>query len=196
MKDTQEYYKNKKPFDGESKEQTDRVKQWYELDDKYNQLRNIKTDDGKPPEWAKKYPLVYQSKAINDKFGFDSQESKNFYKNNGNNYKAQKALYDAENLDLINQMRAIEGVPSLGQEAYSQLTNIKNTSRSDKWDNNKPKKEKVPKAKDTIEILRLKRQKLPTLRLATFKAKTPVLRLAKSTKSEPKKLTVRKIRVK
>ena len=196
MKDTQEYYKNKKPFDGESKEQTDRVKQWYELDDKYNQLRNIKTDDGKPPEWAKKYPLVYQSKAINDKFGFDSQESKNFYKNNGNNYKAQKALYDAENLDLINQMRAIEGVPSLGQEAYSQLTNIKNTSGSDKWDNNKPKKEKVPKAKDTIEILRLKRQKLPTLRLAPLKAKTPVLRLAKSTKSEPKKLTVRKIRVK
>lgn len=54
----------------------------------------------------------------------------------------------------------------------------------------------VPKAKDTIEISRLKRQKLPTLRLATSRAKTPVLRLAKSTKSEPKKLTVRKIRVK
>lgn len=54
----------------------------------------------------------------------------------------------------------------------------------------------VPKAKDTIEISRLKRQKLPTLRLAPSRAKTPVLKLAKGTKSEPKKLTVRKIRVK
>jgi hypothetical protein len=54
----------------------------------------------------------------------------------------------------------------------------------------------VPKAKDTIELARLRRQKLPTLRLATSRAKTPVLKLAKSTKSEPKKLTVRKIRVK
>jgi hypothetical protein len=54
----------------------------------------------------------------------------------------------------------------------------------------------VPKAKDTIELARLKRQKLPTLRLATSRAKTPVLRLAKNAKAEPKKLTVRKIRVK
>jgi hypothetical protein len=54
----------------------------------------------------------------------------------------------------------------------------------------------VPKAKDTIELARLRRQKLPTLRLSPLKAKTPVLRLAKSAKSEPKKLTVRKIRVK
>ena len=54
----------------------------------------------------------------------------------------------------------------------------------------------VPKAKDTIELLRLRRQKLPTIKIAPSRAKTPVLRLAKSTKSEPKKLTVRKIRVK
>jgi hypothetical protein len=54
----------------------------------------------------------------------------------------------------------------------------------------------VPKAKDTIELARLRRQKLPTIRLAPLKAKAPVLKLAKSTKSQPKKLTVRKIRVK
>jgi len=54
----------------------------------------------------------------------------------------------------------------------------------------------VPKTKDTIEILKLRRQKLPTLRLAPSRAKTPVLKLARSAKSEPKRLTVRKIRVK
>ena len=171
VKQTKEYYADKKPVNAEERKQTDRVKQWYELDDKYQSLKNIQTDDGKAPEWAKQYPLVYQSKAINEKYGFDSPQSKNFYKNNGDNYRAQKALYDNENLELINQMRAIEGVPPLGAEAYSQATNIKDTSGKGGKGGKGGVKVKVPKVKGDLELLKLKSQ--PKIRIQNLKRTVP-----------------------
>lgn len=126
MGKVKDYYNQKVEQDGAS-EQTKRVTDWYALNDQYNGLKTLTTDDGKAPEWATSFPLTYQSKAINDKYGFDSQESKNFYKVNGDAYKAEKANYDAANLDLINKMRAIEGYPDMSAEQYAQVTSIKNT---------------------------------------------------------------------
>ena len=196
VKQTKEYYADKKPVNAEERKQTDRVKQWYELDDKYQSLKNIQTDDGKAPEWAKQYPLVYQSKAINEKYGFDSPQSKNFYKNNGDNYRAQKALYDNENLELINQMRAIEGVPPLGAEAYSQATNIKDTSGKGGKGGKGGVKVKVPKVKGDLELLKLKSQ--PKIRIQNLKRTVPSApaKGIKLSKIKLKNIQANKIKVK
>jgi hypothetical protein len=126
MDKVKNYYNQKAEQEG-SNDQTKRVVDWYALNDQYNGLKTLTTDDGKTPEWASKYPMVYQQKAITDKYGFDSQESKNFFKANGDAYKAEKANYDVANLDLINKMRVIEGYPPMSAEQYAQVTSIKNT---------------------------------------------------------------------
>lgn len=132
MDKVRDFYGSKTDKTDSDYKQTERVKNWYELSDQYNGLRALTTDDGKEPEWAKSYPLVYQQKRINDKYGFDSDESKNFFRANGDGYKAQKEQYDAANLDLINKMREIEGYPPMSAEQYAQVTKIADTDGDSK----------------------------------------------------------------
>lgn len=116
------YYDSKQPTDSDF-EQTKRVKDWYSLSDQYNKL----SDPVEENEWTKKYPVVAQQKAISEKYGFDSDQSKSFFKANGDAYKEQKALYDGEKLSLINKMREIEGYPPMSEDAYAQATKIADT---------------------------------------------------------------------
>lgn len=127
MDRVKEYYNNKAETVDSDYEQTERVKNWYALNDQYNGLRTTVTDDGGEPEWAKQFPTVYQQKLVNQTYGFDSEESKNFFKTYGDAYKAEKALYDQENLALINKMREIEGYPPMSEQQYAQVTTIENT---------------------------------------------------------------------
>jgi len=177
-----EYYNNKKETPDSDYEQTQRVVKWYDINDQYNDLRNFKPDDGSEPAWAEQFPIVYQQKVINDTFGFDSDESKNFFKAYGDAYKEEKAGYDAENLVLINQMREIEGFPPLSKQAYSQATAIKNTddddSGSSKYGSSsksgsttvsvkrgsygQKKALKLPSAKIKIAKVKINRSKKPT----------------------------------
>ena len=112
---------------------TARVKEWEALDDKLSSFYYDK-EAKEAPAWAKDFPLVFQQKAINDKFGFDSPESKTFFKGNADAYQAQKEGYDKAQLEVINAMRVIEGVPPMSWEAYQQATEIADTDTSDDKD--------------------------------------------------------------
>ncbi len=122
QKKVADYYKNKAKDTGDSDyKQTQRVVDWYALNDQYNTLRSEATD----------FPLVAKQKAITEKYGFDSAESKNFFRANSSAYKAQKEQYDAANLDLINKMREIEGYPPMSAEQFKQVNTIADTDGSD-----------------------------------------------------------------
>lgn len=174
------YYNNKAETTDSDYEQTQRVVNWYNLNDQYNGLRTIKTDDGGEPAWASQYPTVYQQKVINDTYGFDSEESKNFFKNYGDAYQAEKEGYDAANLALINQMREIEGHPPMSAEQYAQVTAIENTDEEDsksKYGNNggsktvsvnegnygQKKALELPSAKIKVAKVKINRSKKPSV---------------------------------
>ena len=108
---------------------TERVKEWDRLDDELNSFfyNSERIKEEGEPAWAKDYPLVYQQKAINDQYGFGSEESSNFFRNNADAYYAQKEAYDKAQLAIINQMRKIEGYPEMSWEAYQQATEIADT---------------------------------------------------------------------
>lgn len=127
MDKVSDYYQNKEEFEGGDREQTERVKNWYALSDQYNDLRRIDDDEGNEPAWSKEFPIVYASKIVNDQYGFDSDESKEFFKAYGDQYREEKKGYEAANLELINQMRAIEGYPAMSAEQYAQAKSIENT---------------------------------------------------------------------
>lgn len=125
------YYDSKTETDSEFT-QTQRVRDWYDLNDQYNGLRTTTTDDGKEPEWAKAFPLVYQQKLITDQYGFGSEEGTAWFKANADAYAGEKELYDQENLNLINKMRAIEGYPPMSPEQYQQVTEVADTDGDSK----------------------------------------------------------------
>lgn len=124
-----EFY-DKNPAGGEGFKSTERVKEWNALDDKLSSFYFDK-DAKEAPAWQKDFPLVYDQKRINEKYGFDSPESKAFFKANYDGYAAQKEGYDKAQLDVINQMRKIEGYPPMSWEAYQQATEIADTDSSD-----------------------------------------------------------------
>jgi len=121
------YYENN-PYTVGTQEykNTERVKQWDALDNElgaYVYDKNAK----EVPGWAKDYPLVYQKKAIIAKYGYDSQERKDFNKTYYDQELAQKDQYEKAQLNVINQMRKIENANPMSWEAYQQATAIANT---------------------------------------------------------------------
>ncbi len=128
---TSEYYKDLPDSAGGDFKKTDRVIAWDKLDDELSSYY-YDAEDKEAPVWAEKFPLVYQQKAINAKFGFESQESKDFFKANSDGYKAEKENFDKDQLAIINKMRKIEGYPEMGFEAYKQATNVADTDGSSK----------------------------------------------------------------
>jgi hypothetical protein len=130
------YYDAQVDDGGEGFKETERMKQWGALED---QLSGFYYDAEKAaaegdPAWSKQFPVVYEQKIVNDKFGFGSPESDAFFKANGDLYKEQKEAYDKAQLDVINQMRTIEGFPPMSWEAYQQATKIADTDKSDDED--------------------------------------------------------------
>jgi hypothetical protein len=126
-------YWDKQP-EGEEGEfdSTKRVKDWYSLNDQYNALRTTTTDTGDRPDWSMQFPTVYAQKVINQQYGFDSEESKNFFRTYGDQYKNEKLAYDKANLDLINKMREIEGYPPMSEAQYAHVTEIADTDGDSK----------------------------------------------------------------
>lgn len=109
------FFDSKTPTDSDY-EQTQRVKNWYALNDQYS------TPD------ATQFPLVADQKAMTAKYGFGSEATKNWFRANGDAYQAQKAQYDANQLSIINKMREIEGYPPMSPEQYEQVTEVADTS--------------------------------------------------------------------
>lgn len=124
-----EYY-DKNPAGGEGFKESERVKAWNALDDKLGSFYYDK-EAKEAPAWSNDFPLVYQQKAINAKYGFGSAESDAFFKANADAYYAQKEGYDKAQLDVINQMREIEGVAPMSWAAYQQATEFADTDESD-----------------------------------------------------------------
>ena len=110
---------------------TARVDQWNALEDQLDDFFYDK-ESKEVPAWASQFPMVYRQKQINDQFGFDSQQSKDFFRSNADAYQAQKDEYDKAQLAVINQMRAIEGFPEMSFAAYQQATEIADTDGEDK----------------------------------------------------------------
>lgn len=132
MARVKDYY-DKKPDSEEGEfDSTQRVKDWYSYNDQYNALRTTTTDTGERPDWSMQFPTVYAQKVINAQYGFDSEESKNFFRTYGDQYKNEKLAYDKANLDLINKMRAIEGYPPMSEAQYAQVTEIADTDGDNK----------------------------------------------------------------
>lgn len=140
------YWGNKPEGTDSEYKQTKRVKDWYNYSDKLSKYKIKKNDDGSDPKWAKDYPLVLQSKNIIDKYGFGSDESDAFFKDNYDAYSGQKEEYDKAQLNLINKMRKIEGVGPMSYNQYLQANKIAET-KEEKDAKDKENKEKYAKNK-------------------------------------------------
>jgi len=130
-KKVSEYFDKQAGKPGSDFKETKRVKDWNTLDDQLNSFYMDSTSKT-TPEWSKRYPLVYQQKQINNTYGFDSPQSKNFFKGNAGGYQAQKDAMAKEQLGIINKMRKIEGYPEMSWDAYQQATKFADTSGSKK----------------------------------------------------------------
>lgn len=117
-----EYFKNKENKTDSDYKKTDRVLQWNELDKQLWEHGNL---DNK--EMANKYPLVYQLKSIIAEYGYDSEERKAFHRNNYEAWKAEKDKFDTKELEIINEMRRIEGYPPMSMDEYQQATEVADT---------------------------------------------------------------------
>lgn len=122
-----EFYDGKTEATDSNYTQTQRVKDWNALDDQLSSFYFDKTSK-EVPAWAEQFPLVYQSKHLE----YGSPESTAFYRANGDAYRAQKDQFDKAQLDVINQMREIEGYPPMGWEQYKQATNFADTDGGSK----------------------------------------------------------------
>jgi len=140
LKENQKKFYEANPYEGGEWKETERVKKWNALDDQLGSFFYDK-EAKEQPAWAAQFPLVYQQKAINDKYGFGSAESDAFFKSNADGYQAQKRKYDEAQLGVINQMREIEGEEPLSWDAYLQATNFADTQE----DKDKKKAENVTK---------------------------------------------------
>lgn len=133
MKASSEYYEDlPESTDADEFKQTERVKQW----NKYNeQLSAFSTFND--PSLQAQFPYTaaykaaeaeYEKKTGQDFYG--SQESKNWFANYGQGYMNEKDDLNAAKLQVINEMRAIEGFPPMSADAYEQATNIADTDGS------------------------------------------------------------------
>lgn len=112
-----EYYK-KNPSEFDDSKKTQRVKDWNSLEARRNDLKQLADDKGNIKEWTKRYPLVAERQAIQDKYGYDSSERKAWDRANYDSYKAQKAGYDEEELAIVNGMRKIEGIEPISMARF------------------------------------------------------------------------------
>lgn len=126
FKDRRSAFFDKNPPAGGDFKKTERVKQWDKLDDELGSFYYDK-DSKETPAWAERFPLVFQQKQLE----FDSPESKEFFKNNYDAWKAQKDEFDKAQLAVINKMRKIEGYPEMSWEAYQQATEFADTDEED-----------------------------------------------------------------
>jgi protein-tyrosine-phosphatase len=126
MAKVKDFYDTKDETDSDF-EQTQRVRDWYGLNDQYNALRDPNNED-----LNNNFPLIAQQKAITAKYGFGSEEGKAWFKNNADAYEAEKEAYDAEQLRLINEMRKIEGYPPMSADQFKQVTEVADTDGDDK----------------------------------------------------------------
>ena len=118
-----EFY-DKNPY-ADGRELKGRQKDWQDLEDFRNTLSQVRdSKTGKEMAWVKDYPLVAQYKDLNDKYGFDSPEVKSFFKNNYDNYKAQRDTRNAIELATINKMREIEGFEPMSDSQFAQAKNV------------------------------------------------------------------------
>lgn len=131
MDKVSEYYRNKPESVDSEYDQTERVVQWYDINDQFNGMKKLTEEDGSRPAWSQEFPTVYANKVILDQYGFDSDQAKNFFRAYGDQYKAEKAVYDEQQLALINQMREIEGYPSMSAAQYAQVKAIEDTDGDD-----------------------------------------------------------------
>lgn len=106
---------------------TERVKQWNAYE---KQLIALKTMED--PAVATRFPYTAAYKAAQAEFEkqypnqefYGSEASKAWFSKYGEGYKSEKDAVDAAELELINQMRGIEGHPPMNMEQYKQATNI------------------------------------------------------------------------
>ena len=119
--------------EGEEFKKSERVKAWETYEDKLNSFFYDAEEIAKSgdPAWAKDFPLVYRQKQLNDQFGFDAPETKEFFKANYDSWKAQKDNFDKAQLEVINQMRKLEGYPPMSWDGYQQATEFADTDESD-----------------------------------------------------------------
>lgn len=124
------YFDSLPPAEPGKFDSTERVKQWNGLEDQLNSFYYDK-DATEVPAWAEKFPAVYEQKRINAIYGFGSAESDAFFKGNADQYQSEKEAFDKTQLNIINEMRKIEGVSPMSWEEYQQATEIADTEDSD-----------------------------------------------------------------
>jgi len=121
------YYDSLPPAEPGKYNPTERVKQWDALDDQLSSFYFDK-DSTEVPAWAEKYPLVYERK----KLEYGSPEWKSFNKAYYDEHEAQKKAYEETQLNIINEMRKIEGVSPMSWEQYQQVTEVADTEDANK----------------------------------------------------------------
>lgn len=131
VEDREAYYDQMpEASDVETRKQTERVKQWNEYDKQLNALSMLNT-----PELERQFPYnaaykaaqrEYEEKTGKDFYG--SEEAKAWWSRYGAGKKAEDEALDAAKLEVINQMRVIEGHPPMSMEQYQQATEIADTS--------------------------------------------------------------------
>jgi hypothetical protein len=121
------YYDSLPPAEPGKFNPTERVKQWDALDDQLSSFYFDK-DSTEVPAWAEKYPLVYERK----KLEYGSPEWKSFNKAYYDEHEAQKKAYEETQLNIINEMRKIEGVSPMSWEQYQQVTEVADTEDANK----------------------------------------------------------------
>lgn len=121
------HYDSLPPAEEGEYDSTERVKQWNALDTQLGDLRFDK-EATEVPAWAEKYPLVYQRKQLE----YGSPEWKAFNKAYYDEHEAQKKAYEETQLNIINEMRKIEGVSPMSWEQYQQVTEVADTEDANK----------------------------------------------------------------
>lgn len=141
MAESRQYY-DQQLFGDEDFGNTERVKEWNDQNTSLSQLSYMQPSKYDSEEVSEQkaalreqfpYNSAYQAakSKYEEKTGKDyygSEESKQWYAQYGDGKKAEDGQLDAAKLEVINQMRGIEGHPPMSEEEYAQATEIANTS--------------------------------------------------------------------
>jgi hypothetical protein len=118
--------------DNESRQSTERVKQWNQYDKQLNSLSMLNT-----PDLQRQFPYNAAYKAAEREYEaatgkdfYGTPEAKAWWGQYGSGKKAEDEALDAAKLEIINQMRVIEGHPPMNADQYAQATEVASTSGS------------------------------------------------------------------
>ena len=139
-----EYYASLPQSEYDDSRKTKRVQDWNELNDKYSDYMSFISGnlDGMNDQQlglslSLQFPLMaeYQSlkTALQGKYGDEyknSQEYKNFWKQNYDAYSAESDAFNGQMLYIINQMRRIEGYDDLTLDELETINDIGKESKS------------------------------------------------------------------